>query len=397
MAIRDFVARYNLQTPTVKAKAEGIGELSDLEKNPFQLESVRYPLEGIGSRDVPHYVMFNINLPTASKYVREDNGQNTTDDKSASTIDFDYRAKNGLISNKPAVGTPVNAGILTAGGELASGGAPTGAVVKGIFTGFGAEAIQNNIQLRPQLKRISKSIAIYLPDTQLTAQYEHGWGGVDLTSALGITGIASSFQSELNKVFSGDVINDAKEIISQAKNFFSGNLYNRGGGLSGGRGAEVAGSIASLTGAGGPGIQDLIMRSANRAMNPQVQMLFSGTANREFNFEFDFQARSHAEADAIQDIIFTFKRFAAPEIAPEGLGRYFIPPAQFDIKFYFKAGENPFIAKISTCVLTRITVDYNKSPPFASFEDGHPVHINLQLWFKEVDIMTRELIENFGY
>ena len=81
--------------------------------------------------------------------------------------------------------------------------------------------------------------------------------------------------------------------------------------------------------------------------------------------------------------------FAAPSINPNSRGRYFIVPAQFDIQFKFKQEENDFIAKISTCVLEAIDVNYAGAGQFASFTDGMPVDISMQLRFKEADIITR--------
>ena len=138
------------------------------------------------------------------------------------------------------------------------------------------------------------------------------------------------------------------------------------------------------------------MRGVNAAINPLVEMTFNGTGNRQYVFVFDFQPRSSKEASAINDIIKTFKMYAAPEISQTS-GRYFIPPGQFDIKFFFKNVENLNIARISGCILSSISVNYSGSGQFATFDDGQPVHINMQLTFVEVDVLTRDLIDNFGY
>ena len=388
---------YRFNTPTAVTKQSGVGELSSLSKDPFELATYRYPADGLGDTDAPHYMMFNINIPTGSKYVTteaDDRADLSSD--SASTQDFDYRVQQGVASDNPATGTPFVVGAFKGVPSLISSNFNLpGAVAKGTAAGLGSKVVKDNIKIRPQLHRIATSIALYMPDTQLTAQFEHDWGTDSLTSALGLTGLASAYQGELKDVFGGGLKQDVENVWTTAKNFLNGSLFNTAG-LAGGQGAELAGAIAQKSGATND-ITGLIMRSRGRALNPQVQMLFRGTANREFVFEFDLQPRSQDEATTIKNIINTFKRFAAPELAREGAGRYFIPPAQFDIKFFFKDKENPFIGKISTCALVNVTVDYNRSPPFASFGDGSPVHIQLQLRFREVDVLTRELIEHFGY
>jgi len=221
---------------------------------------------------------------------------------------------------------------------------------------------------------------------------------VSMTEAMGDLGIAAAFSGQVRNVTDVSsfkaVVQDVKNLWNEGVGFFTGSSYH---GHGAGQDAELAGIAAQLSETTGPGIKELLFRSSNRAINPQVQMVFTRTANREFLFDYDFQPRSQKEAVEIYHIIRTFKRFAAPEIANEGSGRYFIPPAQFDIRFFFKGKENPYIASISTCALTKVSVNYNQTPPFASFNDGMPVHIHLQLRFREMDIITRELIEKFGY
>lgn len=399
--------RYRMNTPTAEFKQTGVGELASLQQNQYELATFRYPYEGLGQTDAPHYILFNINVPEASKYVPRDVSGVFVDTPSASTEDFKYLQGKGLIQDNPQTSGRANpkgsqqvigktAVLNAAVGATKRGISPTGVIGDLAVGEVGARAIDGSIHIAPQLKRIATSIALYMPDSQLVAQYDHNWGAVSLTDALGLAGIASAFVGEFRALTGGTFMENITNAGGELKKFWEGNLHNSKG-LGAGQAAEVLGTIAEKSGVGGPGIKELIMRSASRAINPQVQMVFSSTANREFTFEFDFQVRSQQEAVSVHQIINTFKRFAAPEIADNSAGRYFIPPAQFDIKFFFKENENPFIAKISTCALTRIIVDYNKSPPFATFDDGMPVHINLLLGFREMDIITRELIEHFGY
>ena len=76
-----------------------------------------------------------------------------------------------------------------------------------------------------------------------------------------------------------------------------------------------------------------------------------------------------------------------------------IPPSEFDIKFYYSDSsggfaENPNIPRLSSCVLTNTQIDYAPQGMFAAFEgDGAPVNIKLTLSFREVDLITRELVE----
>ena len=106
--------------------------------------------------------------------------------------------------------------------------------------------------------------------------------------------------------------------------------------------------------------------------------------------------RSPEEAQVIRDIIKQFKFYAAPELLPGSTGRFFIPPAEFDIKFFYNGRENLNINKISTCVLTRIDVNYASAGQWTTFDDGMPVETMLQLEFQELEIMHKKRIED-GY
>jgi hypothetical protein len=164
------------------------------------------------------------------------------------------------------------------------------------------------------------------------------------------------------------------------------------GGSAGGR--EVGGFLAEKTGLVNQGFTDLLLRDLGKALNPQIEMVYKRTQNRSFVFDFRMQPRSSKESGNIKKIIKEFKRYAAPSLTDEG-GAYFNIPGQFDIEFMFKNEENKFIGKISTCVLENIDVNYSVAGAFATFDDGAPVDINLQLRFKEVDTLTRELFDRF--
>ena len=77
-------------------------------------------------------------------------------------------------------------------------------------------------------------------------------------------------------------------------------------------------------------------------------------------------------------------------------GRFFIPPAEFDIKFFFNGSENENINKISTCVLTTIDVNYSAGGSWTTFQDGMPVEIGMILKFKELELMHKGRIQD-GY
>lgn len=376
-------------TPTTTVSTDPVGPLAALESDPYSLEKLQYPIQGLGQNDVPHYVTFYINLPTQSKYI-QNGAVATASGNSASTQNYDLLAKNGQVAVPITTSQGVAAGALAGGIATLSGGGDLATGIEQFLLAGAATGVAQAISLRPKLQRIAKTISIYMPDT-LVAQYDYSYEALSLTEAMGDLGKYAAIGGSFGGV--GSTITDA------LKTTYNNLIHGKSAAYNNARQAELAGTLAEKSGLVGGGFTDLALKSLGKAINPQVEMLFRGVGNRRFEFIFNFQARSQQEAVMVYDIIKTFKAYAAPEIASgsDASGRYFIPPAQWDIKFYFMNKENPAINKVSTCSLETVRVNYAGSGQWSTFDDGNPVHIELNLQFVETDIITRELITQFGY
>ena len=370
-----------LNPSTTSAPDTNSGELSKLEGGQKGYNILRYPHDLGNQNDVLHYVVFYINIPESSKYLKT-NGKNAVDEKSASQKNFDYLVSHGSRGTTLVNGQQAGyGGAVTAGVNASNGGSAAAPLAGGLAA--------TQIDLRPKLKRINTAIAVYMPDT-VFANYSHGWSQVSATDAAGKIGE--------NAALAAGAGNAAKEIAGSTGSWIAGDDWEDPNFRASPTTMEGIGKLGEASGALGAGATGLALKSIGQAINPQVELLFTGTGNRSFVFEFKFQARSQFEAQQIRDIIKTFRRFAAPELLDNTQnGRYFIMPAQFDIKFYYNNNENTNLSKISTCVLEDIYVDYADGGQFSTFSDGMPVQISLKMTFKEADIIYRELIEEFGY
>ena len=96
----------------------------------------------------------------------------------------------------------------------------------------------------------------------------------------------------------------------------------------------------------------------------------------------------------------------SPELPDdEGLARYFIPPAEFDIFYMYRDNQNEHLNKISSCVLANMDVNYANGR-FQTFRDMNvapgmgrgapPTEIDMKLDFMETRIITKKEIEQ-GY
>lgn len=129
--------------------------------------------------------------------------------------------------------------------------------------------------------------------------------------------------------------------------------------------------------------------------NPYMELMFEGINPRTFSFTFKMTPRNKKEASAIKDIVHEFKFHQAPEVKV-GASHYWTVPSEFDIEFMYKGASNPWVHKISTCACTGVDVDYASEGMYAPHKDGSPFTTILTLTFQEMELLTKERIEQ-GY
>lgn len=136
-------------------------------------------------------------------------------------------------------------------------------------------------------------------------------------------------------------------------------------------------------------------RTEGKIINPHMGVYFRGVQARSFDFSFQMFAKNAKESEQIQNIIHVFKYSMHPSTGP-GVGkRFFLYPDNFLIGLFSPADD--YLFKISVCVLENMEVDYagSKTPAFF-YDTGAPVHVSMNLKFREMEIMTKERIEQ-GY
>ena len=167
----------------------------------------------------------------------------------------------------------------------------------------------------------------------------------------------------------------------------------------------IKGDIATSVGEKAKGALDLLMPGAKalaeithgRVFSNRMEMVFKGVPRRTFSFQFTMMPKSEAEAKSIREICQMFRFYMAPSFEGEvNTSRTFIVPATFDIEYrLIGGGENNFLNKISTSVLTSCEITYGgERTTFFRPTDGGapPVQTNITLNFKELEIITRERI-----
>jgi len=130
----------------------------------------------------------------------------------------------------------------------------------------------------------------------------------------------------------------------------------------------------------------------------RMELAFKGIDKRKFSYEFKMIPRSQAEADQIKKIIYAFKFNMLPEFVGDTKGRKLRVPNTFDIQYMYQNAENSYLNKVSTCYLESMNVAYGgdryKTFDASSTDPGAPpVETSISLTFLEIELITREKIE----
>ena len=146
-------------------------------------------------------------------------------------------------------------------------------------------------------------------------------------------------------------------------------------------------------------IGGLLSRSSGQVINQNLEMVFGGVTIRSFNFGWDLVPRSQDEAYIIKSIIKSLKIHTAAKLDNDGMG-FLNAPDIFRIGYYKGGKPHPFLNRFKTSALTNMTVNYTGSGTYATYEDGTPVHMKLDLSFKELNPIYREdheKVDSVGY
>lgn len=244
---------------------------------------------------------------------------------------------------------------------------------------------------QPERTRISNTISLYIPDTMSTS-YSFNYNETSL--AEGLQDIGNGLGSAGNAL---STLGGEGNIGIKALTGFTGSVISGTGGFINGL-INAAQSSAGKLAASKLGV----------AFNPRKQVLFEGLDFRTFNFAFTFSPTNAQESQAANDIVRLFKYHAAPTIQSGAVqGFFFIPPSSFTIEFLYNNYDsvnqqgnivtNPYLPKIAECVLTSVDVNYAPNGIWSAFDGtGAPTQIQLNLAFKEIELIDKTLIGDVG-
>ena len=155
--------------------------------------------------------------------------------------------------------------------------------------------------------------------------------------------------------------------------------------------------VAIVNAAAGTSIQvsDVRGRQSGQIVNQNVELLFNSVSIRPFGFNWDFTPRNDKEAEAVLQMIKTFKKSAAPK-KTVGQNGFLSAPDIFRLTYKKGIDNQRYLNKFKMCALTSVGVDYTGSGIHATYESGSPVHYKLNLSFTELEpIYAEDYGDNF--
>ena len=230
------------------------------------------------------------------------------------------------------------------------------------------EALAKNGSLRKPLYQI------LLPMPQgISDENSADWGD-DSLNPLAAAGLGAS--KEIIEGNAQKVINNLPSVLKNTA--ISGNGQDMVTSYFSAKAVNAFGANVSAEG--------LLSRSSGQVLNPNMELLFKGVMLRSFNFIFNFAPREQREAIEVKNIIRAFKKsMAARNSSGTGGGLFISSPNIFQLEYRSGNEKHPFLNTFKPCALRSMSVDYNASGAYSTYEDATPVHMKLILAFQELN------------
>ena len=342
----------------------------------YDLQGMSYPENLMTSQEYGNNrVVFYINVSVDSRVLKSggDNAQiveGVQRNERGALVGQNITSRQAVAAG--AVGGAAGGALIGMLGGSAGGGGLAGAAIGTVGAGAIAYTANNNevppedeedvTFTRPQ-KRLKTAIALYIPN-QLSARYSASWGEEDTAAFSALSKGAEEIGRALDK---------------------DGSIKRTGG---------LVGSVLTAAALGAAPFGKEMGIATGLAANPKKEQAFKNVDFRTFSFDYQFAPKSATEAENVLNIIRSFKYHMHPEFK-DTTGFLYIYPSEFDIVYYKGTQENLNIHRHTSCVLTEMNVNYTPNGIFSTFANGMPTQINITLTFKELMLLSKELIEKF--
>ena len=128
-------------------------------------------------------------------------------------------------------------------------------------------------------------------------------------------------------------------------------------------------------------INSILARTQGKILNPNMELLFNNVTLRTFRFSFKMTPRDENESVQIKAIIRSLKR----NMAAKTVETLFLEtPNIFELQYKKGNLAHPFLHKFKQCALSDMSVNYTGENVYATYNDGTPISVIMNLTFKEL-------------
>lgn len=244
--------------------------------------------------------------------------------------------------------------------------------------------------------KLYKRIALYMPPG-IKVDYGAGWESLSIPfTKLGAADVINDATNMMRTSIEKSGAPSTQDVTNLFKDVFKADLNLGAYGV-------IKGSLdGSSTILPNSSITREVLQYNRLALNPHSSLTFNTIEPRQFQFNFQLYARSKKESKDIYQIVSTFKWAMHPSATKKFSGLatkiFWDYPHVFDV--FMMTPDHNSMFNISQSALTNISVSYGEnSTSFFEYSPlgiAYPTMVNLSLTFKELEILTKERIEQ-GY
>ena len=131
--------------------------------------------------------------------------------------------------------------------------------------------------------------------------------------------------------------------------------------------------------------KNVLGRTAGKAINNNLELLFTGPTLRTFAYSYRFTPREEDEALMVKKIIKFFKKSMAPTRSTNKI--FLESPDVFKLKYIYgpTKDQHPFLNKIKMCALQSFNVQYTPDGSYSTYDDGSMTSYQVDLQFGELN------------
>ena len=131
--------------------------------------------------------------------------------------------------------------------------------------------------------------------------------------------------------------------------------------------------------------KNILGRGTGKAINNNLELLFTGPTLRTFAYSYRFTPREERESLMIKKIIRFFKKSMSPIRRQPRI--FLESPNVFKLKYIYgpTKDQHPFLNKIKMCALQSFDVQYTPDGSYSTYDDGSMTSYQVSLQFGELN------------